>query len=175
MWDVLLTAAGAMIAGFAGACLLYRELYGYFAFIRFSTGVRLTLSFFTAYAVIAAVLLATGWLLRRAVRLVMLGWLDRLGGGLIGLVKAVIISWIIVLAVSVMPRGESRWGIDVSWTFIALRTLPVALHVPGIDGARESLTRAIDPAAGATLRTTRDRIERFRSKVDSVKNHTDTL
>ena len=93
----------AVIAGFIGAFLFYRQFIPKIAFLKLPPEVAAVASFLIIFlgAVVAIVLL--GKLIKKVLRMTMLGWADRLGGACFGLLKAFFIGWIFVIAVSSLP------------------------------------------------------------------------
>ncbi len=63
-------------------------------------------SFIILFLVVFFLVIILGILLQKAIHLVMLGWLDKLLGGIFGIVKGLIISWLLLmLATAVYPKS----------------------------------------------------------------------
>jgi membrane protein required for colicin V production len=93
----------ALVAGFIGALVFYRQFIPKIAFLKLPPEFAAVASFLIIFfaSVLAIVLL--GKLIKKVIRMTMLGWADRMGGACFGFLKAFIIGWIFVIAVSSLP------------------------------------------------------------------------
>ncbi|MGB7568702.1 MAG: CvpA family protein [Chitinivibrionales bacterium] len=122
----------AVIAGFVGALVFYRQFIPKIAFLKFPHEMAAVASFLIIFlgAVIAIVLL--GKIIKKVMRLTMLGFADRLGGACFGFMKAVFIGWIFVIAASSLPLGGFAGKLRKSKTYSFFETISPVLksHVP---------------------------------------------
>jgi len=74
------------------------------------TPVALAISFLIIFAVVYAVVRIVGAILHKIIRLTLLGWLDRLGGLLFGLLKSLLIASLILLGLTLLswPSGIDK-------------------------------------------------------------------
>lgn len=165
----------AVVGGFAAAVFFYRPVYAALESIEISSRVKVALSFVAVFLAGAAALLAIGWLVRKVIHLTPLGWVDRLCGAGLGLLKTLLIAWISVLSISALPLPDLHANLEHSHVFTLCRQLPLQLRVPGTDFSPRSLERAVDPRALERLRDARKKLDTFRDKVDSAKAYRDSI
>jgi hypothetical protein len=87
--------------------------------------------------------LGLGWVVRKMVHLTPLGWIDSLFGGVLGLLKAVILFWMLCLAFTIFPFGIDKLALHRSMVFQTYKKLPGIVKLPGLNKLRETLK--IDP------------------------------
>lgn len=64
------------------------------------------ISFIIVFVIVLILIYLLGLLLQKAVQLVMLGWLDKILGGIFGFIKGLIIIWIILMLVTtILPNA----------------------------------------------------------------------
>ncbi|MDI6785308.1 MAG: CvpA family protein [bacterium] len=66
------------------------------------------LSFFIVFIVIALIISLIGVLIKKLMGVLVLGWIDHLGGLIFGIVKGVVISGAVVIIMEKFPIGESK-------------------------------------------------------------------
>ncbi len=93
----------AIVIGFIGALALYRTIVPKLSFLSLSPAIATVVSFVLVFFCIALGIVCVGKLLKKMVRLTMMGWLDRLCGACIGGIKAFFLGWIFVITVSSIP------------------------------------------------------------------------
>lgn len=120
----------AMVGGLWGASLTYPFFFHKLAFIKISAQAKTILAFVTAYLLLMIVLLALGWILKKIVRLVLLGWLDHLLGGFVGAAKASIIIIIFLLSITMLPKSTFKKSITSSKTYALFNRIPLKISVP---------------------------------------------
>ena len=77
---------------------------------------------------VAAILL--GKIIKKVIRMTMLGMADRIGGACFGLLKAFFIGWIFVIAVSSLPFPGFAWTLKKSRTFSFFAAISPVLKSP---------------------------------------------
>lgn len=107
----------AVVAGFIGALVFYRQFIPKITFLKLPPEVAAVASFLIIFlgAVVAIVLL--GKLIKKVIRLTMLGWVDRLCGACFGLLKAFFIGWIFVIAIASLPFPGFAGALKKSRTY----------------------------------------------------------
>ena len=85
------------------------------------------------------IIIAIGWALKKIVRLVLLGWLDRMLGALIGLAKTALIAWAVCLSISSFPAKSIQSDFQKSYVYRSYKKLPEALSLKGITRTRSSI------------------------------------
>jgi uncharacterized membrane protein required for colicin V production len=168
----------ALLGGFIAAAALYRPVSARLCFLSASANVRIAVAFAALFVGTAVALLVLGWSLRKVVHLTMLGWIDRLCGGCIGLLKAMLLAWAVVPILSVLPVKRLHDGLETSFTYTALVKYPPRLYAAAVEEAEKSIREVIPPEAVETLQGARKTIEMlrtggqtidtFRSRVDSA-------
>jgi uncharacterized membrane protein required for colicin V production len=128
-----------LAAGFVVAFVYFQELGKSF---RFSPQYAANAVAFTV--IFLAVLLAvigTGLLLKKAVHLTPLGWVDSIFGGAIGGAKTVLIFWVICLSCAALPPTKFVSNARRSFVFQTYKRLPSAMKLPGLIKARARLMK----------------------------------
>jgi membrane protein required for colicin V production len=130
----------AVGGGLIGALLLYKTAFAKLGFLHTPHQIKTIVAFIAVYVALLVGLLLAGWLLKKIIHLSMLGWLDRLWGGVFGFVKAVIIVWICVLLIAIGLPDNFRKAMHTSKTYRTFSKIPVHLTIP------TSLKAALPPA-----------------------------
>ncbi len=164
----------AMLGGFIGAYLCYPFIYTRIGFLKTAAPTKTIIAFILAYICIAFSLIVIGWILKKIIHMTILGWIDRLLGGLIGLCKAAIMIWIFILSVSLLPNSKVKSAFSSSAIYSFLTKLPVKLSVPGTKELRKSyeILKKADPVK--KLKETKEKIEKFTDKIDTFRTFIDS-
>jgi membrane protein required for colicin V production len=93
----------AVVAGFIGALVFYRQFIPKIAFLKLPPEFAAVASFIIIFLGAAIAIVLLGKIIKKIIRMTMLGWADRLSGACFGLLKAFFIGWIFVIAVSSLP------------------------------------------------------------------------
>jgi membrane protein required for colicin V production len=99
----------AIVTGFLGALALYRHVSPYLSFLSLSPHVITVISFLIVFFCIAFAIVCVGKLLKKMVKLTMMGWLDRLCGACVGAIKVFFLGWIFVIIASSIPVPTLRY------------------------------------------------------------------
>ena len=87
-------------------------------------------------------------LLKKAVHLTPLGWVDSVFGGAIGGVKTVMIFWVICLTVASLPQSKYTGGARRSFVYRTYEELPRTVKLSGLMKTRARFKKApVRPAA----------------------------
>lgn len=158
----------AMVAGVVVAFLYFKELAVRIHFLHlpryFDTGI----SFVLIYLATMLVIIGIGWVVRKAVQLSMLGWLDRLLGGVAGIVKMLLIAWVVCLSISSLPP-RSRSGFYKSIVYKTYEKLPSEFSISYLLRLREQCLKYIDHDAAANVKGAQKTIATFKDRVDSAQ------
>jgi membrane protein required for colicin V production len=161
----------AVVAGFATAFLYYRQLSAALTFISMPPSAKTALSFLLVYAGTALTVLGIGWVAKKIVRMTMLGWADRLLGGCVGLIKSLILTWILMLCIALVPGTPLHSAISHSCTFTTYTAIP--LHLRSSSPLLPASINIGKPIA--KIRTVKKNLDNFKEKVDSAKAFSDSL
>ncbi len=164
----------AMIGGFIGAFLSYPFIYNRISFLKASAQTKTVVAFILAYILIALSLIIIGWILKKVVHLTMLGWIDRLLGGLIGIGKATIIIWIFILSVTLLPTSKLKSSFTSSGTYKALTKLPVELSVPGSRDIQKTYEKLKKASPVKKMKETKDKFDDLKDKIDTFRTFVDS-
>lgn len=159
----------AMVGGLIAAIMFYPALCQKLGFLAVPHAVRELTAFFAIFIVTALILIVIGWLLTKIIRLTLLGWVDRVGGGIIGLAKALLIIWLFVLSVSALPKGMVRQSVRTSHTFTWARKIPFPIDINKLDNAQKSMEKFIETKAVKPVLKMHRKFDTLRTKVDSAK------
>ena len=170
IWRGLITEAFrlfSVIAGLAVAGMFYRQAYTALEFLNFSSSVTFVIAFVLVFVAAAAAVAALGWALKRVIHLTVLGWLDRLAGGIIGFLKSALIAWVLTLVIAALPAHTLQRTLErESIVYRTCLQLPFRLRIPGVRSARESIEKLIDHESISTLP---NKLQQFKEQVDSAK------
>lgn len=131
--------------------------------------------FLSIYLICAIIIVLIGRILKRIVHCTPLGWIDRILGAVIGLLKTGIIAYVVCLSISALPI---RWVHDTtndSFIYSTYRTLPASLSLKSLLKKRTNLrTMSKKKPAVNTISMTK-KLEHFKTIVDSTKKALDSL
>jgi membrane protein required for colicin V production len=157
----------ALLGGFIAAYLGYGIVLRRFTLAWIPPNIRTAIAFVTVFLGTAAILLLLGWVVKKLVHLVMLGWLDRLLGACVGAAKSLVVVWVVVLTLSVLP-GKGTAKVCSDSTFCALvHRAPLALAFPPARRLRRYKRHMVN-APAEHLDKARKRIEAFRTRARSL-------
>jgi uncharacterized membrane protein required for colicin V production len=130
------------------------------------------LSFVIIYLATALAILGAGVLFRKAIHLTPLGWFDYVFGGAIGLLKVLIIFWVVCLSFSTFPLTIKRMHLTRSTVYTTYTKLPGTLKAGEILRVRNSFKKNVDKEVPRSLKNAQQNIDTFKNKVDSAKKAT---
>jgi membrane protein required for colicin V production len=100
----------AVVAAFFAGISLYRTVAGYIKFLHLSGSLLSVIAFLAIFLACVLAIVVLGMLIKKVVHLTVLGWVDRLCGGVLGFVKIFFLAWIIVMTISSLPfDGIKKW------------------------------------------------------------------
>jgi uncharacterized membrane protein required for colicin V production len=96
----------SIVIGFICALLFYRQFVDKLGFLSLSPHLAVICSFLIIFIVVALAVIIAGKLIKKVIRLTMLGSLDMLCGACIGAVKAFFLGWIFAISISALPMSD---------------------------------------------------------------------
>jgi uncharacterized membrane protein required for colicin V production len=89
---------------------MYRPVAAYGKFLHLPGSVLSVISFMAVFLACMLAIILLGFFIKKIVHLTVLGWVDRLCGGMLGFVKVFFLVWIIVMAIASLPfEGIKNW------------------------------------------------------------------
>ncbi len=131
--------AGVIVA-FALALSWYSRVYMYASeWIQISPHTLTALSFIGVFIAVLCLVLAAGWFLRRLVRETVFGGIDRIFGGILGVLKIAVIAWVFVASVHASPFSGTKESLSNSRVYSLLKRIGPGLKVPHIAIPRDAV------------------------------------
>lgn len=131
----------ALLCGFLVAWMYCRDLQAWLVSSTSSAdgNSAFLTAFLIIFIVVSSVVLLLGHLLVKLLDKLELGWIDRLGGAALGLLKAGIIMWAACLSISSLPAKifEEKFGTSV--VFKAYEAMPKSFSLESMEGWRNSI------------------------------------
>jgi membrane protein required for colicin V production len=97
------TRLSGIIAGFVCSLLFYHQIVPLFDPLHLPPQVSTACAFVAVFVAVFFIVLIIGMFIKKTVQLTMLGWVDRLCGGCLGLIKTFFVGWVAVIALSSIP------------------------------------------------------------------------
>jgi uncharacterized membrane protein required for colicin V production len=123
----------AIIIGFIGALGFYRPLVPKLSFLTLSMHMTMIVSFLIVFFCIAFGVVCVGKLLKKMIKLTMMGWLDRLCGACMGGMKAFFLGWIFVIIVSSIPAPVIHYFFKGSASYSFFVAISPALKTKALE------------------------------------------
>ncbi|HUI93607.1 MAG TPA: CvpA family protein [Chitinivibrionales bacterium] len=98
----------AVVAAFFAAFSLYRPAAAHLKFLHLSGAVLSVIAFLAIFTACVAAVVLLGKIIKKVVHLTVLGWMDRMCGGVLGFVKVFILIWILVIAIASLPFDKVK-------------------------------------------------------------------
>ncbi len=159
----------AVFAGFAVAIGFYRRIYYHIGFLPISDSARLVAGFIVLFLGGVLGVLLLGWAVEKVVHLTVLGWVDRLFGGIFGLLKILLVAWIFVRSAESSPFTSQKQSLRQSYTYRLLASVPPKLTLPYLRRHREAIRMKMGKNPLEEVSRAKKTLEQFREKVDSAK------
>jgi membrane protein required for colicin V production len=134
-----------IVAAFFTGLALYRELAVHLTFLKLSGPVLSVVSFFIIFLAALLIIILAGILLKKVIHLTVLGWVDRLCGGVLGFLKVFFCVWIVVIAITSLPLGYIRRWFEPSKTYSFFIAISPTLKLHGMSpsaGPVQNILRA---------------------------------
>jgi membrane protein required for colicin V production len=163
----------ALIGGLIGAFTLSSVVCRMVPDFGLTTSIRHTLCFMIAFLAVAAAIFSVGWVVKKIVHFTLLGWIDRLSGALVGVLKTILLLWVCSLVITSVPNRSLQRYFESSIVFSLFSKLPPRIPMPR--RAQELTRQLIDSSSMQKLKETQQRVERFKQMIDSAKALKDSL
>jgi membrane protein required for colicin V production len=165
----------AIATGFISALMLYHTLYEKLKALPLPQGLTRALSFLLIYATTALLVLLVGWIVRKVAQLSLMGWADHLLGGIIGLIKAVMLLWLCTILIDASPLDTFKKSMAASRTYALIRIKPRTLPLPGVGALEQWIFKSLDTRALRSLQETQRKFNTFRNRIEAIKHSGDTI
>ena len=141
-------SAAAIIGGFACALAMYPVFYGMLHGIHLAPQAKTLTAFIIAYIIFGLGIWGIGWIIGKIVQITMLGWINHILGGVIGLVKACIVISLFVIAIKSQPSKDLRHAFVDSHVYAFFSNLPFNIKIPtsSMIDQGEKLIESFNPA-----------------------------
>ncbi|MFP4164001.1 MAG: CvpA family protein [Chitinispirillaceae bacterium] len=159
----------ALLGGFFGSFLYYRDLQGYLEPVSSNQHVTSVLAFILLFVAIALLILGIGLLVKKIAHFTLFGWLDRLLGVILGMLKTAVIAWVVCLSISSFPARKVHQEFGKSYVYRGYQKLPTSLNLSGMEKTRKSIRQTLDFNSSAPAKNAADAINELKRKVDSAK------
>lgn len=155
----------AMIGGFIVAFLYYPDVSAYLPLARVPLSIKNGISFLVVYIIVALIIIALGWGVKRIVHLTVLGWVDRVFGAAIGFFKAAMIAWVFCLSISSFPVERVENNLTKSLVYRTYKNLPHTIKLNNIIKYRSTLKKLKNEDSSGLKDTIKDRSNEIMNKI----------
>lgn len=124
-----------IVAAFFTGLALYRQLAVHLSFLKLSGTVLSVVSFLLIFLVALLIIILLGMLIKKIIHLTVLGWVDRVCGGLLGFLKVFFLVWIVVITVVSLPFSAVKHWLEPSKTFEFYMAISPTLKIHGLTPA----------------------------------------
>jgi membrane protein required for colicin V production len=159
----------AMASGFIVGFFYYEDFSPYLQVIRVPSNIRNAISFVILYVCAALLVLGIGWLIKKAVHLTPLGIIDRILGGLVGLLKAMMIAWVVCLSISSFTAKKFQSDFSRSVMYSTFKKLPPVLTLGSITDAQKTIKNILSKGPDLDINEAGKKIKHFHQVIDSAK------
>ncbi len=122
---------GIVIAFFAGLGF-YKQLAVHLTFLKLSGSIVSVISFLLIFLVSLLVIILLGMLIRKIIHLTVLGWVDRICGGIVGFFKAFFLVWIVIISIASLPIEKIKLWASPSITYSFFMAISPTLKIYGL-------------------------------------------
>jgi len=130
-----------VLGGFLIAFMYCRDMEGLLRGFSSNRQVVSVVAFLTVFLSTFAVVMLVGLLLRKITEAVTLGWLDRLLGMILGLLKTAVIAWAVCLSIASLPVQQIQDQFSRSVVYRAYRVMPKAFSLDAMERWRNAFRR----------------------------------
>jgi membrane protein required for colicin V production len=124
-----------IVAAFFTGLALYRVMATHLTFLKLSGAVLSVVSFLIIFCAALLVIILLGMLVKKIIHLTVLGWVDRLCGGVLGFLKAFFLVWIAVTVIASLPFGAIRRWFEPSKSYSFFMAISPTLKIHGMTPA----------------------------------------
>lgn len=131
--------------------------------------IRAGLAFILIYAVCAFAIIALGWVIKKAIHLTPLGFVDRIVGGCIGIFKTLLIAYVACLSISSLPVRRIQNDFSKSIVYKGYKSLPKALSLKSLLKKKNNFRNIFKKAPTEPITNVQKKFKSFKATVDSAK------
>jgi membrane protein required for colicin V production len=119
-----------IVLSFFISMAFYRQLATHITFIKLAPSVITIISFIAILLASLVIIFLFGLLIKKIIHLTVLGWVDRLCGGVLGFLKAFFLIWIATIIIISLPIAPVRtWAKPaISYTFFSAISPQLKTH-----------------------------------------------
>jgi membrane protein required for colicin V production len=121
-----------IVAAFFTGLALYRQLAVHLTFLKLSGAIVSIISFILIFLATLLALILLGMLAKKIIHLTVLGWVDRLCGGVLGFLKIFFIAWMIVIVVASLPFAKIKHWLAPSRAYAFFIAISPTLKLHGM-------------------------------------------
>lgn len=154
----------ALVVGFIAAFLYYDDISFLLVSIKAPVHIINAISFFIIYAAVALLILGIGWVVKKAINISVFGLIDRILGGLVGMLKVAILAWAVCLSISSFPirQVQSRFSGSIVYTYY--KKLPKNFHLDAVMNLKKSYQSVFE-------NKNKESIDKNSKKLESLKKY----
>jgi membrane protein required for colicin V production len=138
---------GALLGGFFAGFCYYPDLQPHLRGVSSNPQAVNFLSFVIIFIAVAVTILILGFIVRKLIKVALLGWADRFMGFAFGLLKAGLITWVVCLTISMLPQKQVKEKFGGSVVYSAYEKLPSFFSLKGIEDIRNKIRSTADAGA----------------------------
>jgi membrane protein required for colicin V production len=121
-----------IVAAFFTGLALYRQLAVHLTFLKLSGAIVSIISFILIFLVTLLALILLGMVAKKIIHLTVLGWVDRLCGGVLGFLKIFFIAWMVVIVVASLPFAKIKHWLTPSRSYAFFIAISPTLKLHGM-------------------------------------------
>jgi len=129
--EEIIRLVGIVAAFFLGLGF-YRKLAALLTFVKLPGSVVAVISFLLIFIVALLLILLLSIVIKKIVHLTVLGWVDRICGGVLGFIKMFFIVWVVVIVVASLPLDGMKNWFKTAKTYSFFSTISPALKLHGL-------------------------------------------
>ena len=130
-----------LLGGFLVAFMYCRDMESHMGGFSSNRQVVSVFAFLALFLATFAVVMLVGLVLRKITEAITLGWLDRLFGMILGLLKTAVIAWAVCLSIASLPVQQIQEQFSRSVVYRAYRAMPKTFSLAAMEGARDTFRR----------------------------------
>ena len=155
----------ALLGGFFAGFCYYPDLQVHLTSASKNPQAVSFLAFVIIFLAVAVTILIIGFIIRKIIKFAFLGWLDSFLGLALGVLKAALITWVICLSISIMPKEAVQKRFGDSVVYKTYRQMPAFFSISGIENTRNKIRGAASVSA-EKIQATSGYIETLVNSID---------
>ncbi|MDR2578819.1 MAG: CvpA family protein [Chitinispirillales bacterium] len=129
----------ALLGGFLVSFMYYRDVQSHFSAISSNQHAVDVTAFLVVFVLVSLAIRIVGFFVRKLVKAVMLGWVDRIFGVILGLLKTCVIAWALCLSISSIPVRATQDEFGRSLIYRAFKASPDVFSLQSMESARAAI------------------------------------